>query len=126
MSAFRPKADVADASRLCPFVAKSRHSNLLIHACRQQNCVRSIGKSVEMTIRGGKYGNVGSFGGQNAVSVFSGVGNRTIMRSKLGGWAFHPRNVGGINASINRKFWRERECSGRDYPFNTAFLSEVC
>ena len=59
------------------------------HACRRQKCVRSAAISVDMTMKGGKDGNVGGFGGQNAGSLFSGVVNRDIMPLKLGGWAVH-------------------------------------
>ncbi len=54
------------------------------HACRQRKCVQSVEKSVEMTIKGGKNGKVGGFGGYNAVSVFSGGVNQAIMPSKRG------------------------------------------
>ena len=37
-----------------------------------------------MTMKGGKNGNIGGFGGYNAVSVFSSVVNQAIMPSKLG------------------------------------------
>ena len=54
-------------------------------ACRQQKCVRSVAKSVEMMMKGGKDRNVGSFRGQNADSVFSGAFNQAIMPLKIGG-----------------------------------------
>ena len=47
-----------------------------------------------MTTKGGKNGNVGGFGGYNAVSVFSGGVNQVIMPSKRGRYTVHLGNVG--------------------------------
>ena len=53
-------------------------------------------------MKGGKDGNVGVFGDQNAFSAFPGVINQAIMPLKLGGWAVHLGNVGPMSRPRSR------------------------
>ena len=73
-----------------------------LHACRQLNCAQLVAKSAKMTMKGGKDGNVGGFGVQNAFSAFPGEINQAIMTLKLGRWAVHLENVAPMSRPKSR------------------------